>query len=60
MKTFAAITTGGWVLFIFDAVDSVEARQVVRSLRKRSDTIVAIRLLRSDDMPYTGTTFERR
>lgn len=61
MKNFAAITAGGYVLFAFKAANSEEARALVaRSLRKRSDTIEKIRLLRDDMSGPMGAPIEWR
>jgi hypothetical protein len=58
--TFVAITIGGFVLFAFQARDTTEARETVKSLRKRSDTIVSVRKLRADDMGVSGAAIEHR
>ena len=58
-KTFAAMTVGGFVLFTFDAKNSTEARETVKSLRKRSDTITGVRLLKANDISVYKT-FEHR
>ena len=54
-KTFAALTFGGFVLFTFEAYDTFTAREIVGSLRKGSETIIRVRLLRKDDMGPSGT-----
>jgi len=52
VKTFVAITTGGWALFTVQAENSKQARDFVRSLKRRSETVEAVRLLRDDDKAY--------
>ena len=54
-KTFAALTFGGFVLFTFEAYDTFTAHEIVGSLRKGSETIIRVRLLRKDDMGPSGT-----
>ena len=53
-KTFAALTSDGYVLFTFKAYDTFTAREVVGSLRKASETIIGVRLLRKDDVGPSG------
>lgn len=57
---FAAITTGGYVLFSFNARDTREARETVKSLRKRSDTITGVRKLRATDTGLFGGPVQQR
>jgi len=59
LKTFAAITTGGFVLFTVQAKNTKDALDTVRAVRKRSDTIEKVRLLRADDMGIGGTIENR-
>jgi hypothetical protein len=54
-KTFAALTFDGYALFTFKAYDTFTAREIVGSLRKGSETISRVRLLRKDDMGPSGT-----
>ncbi len=54
-KTFAALTADGFVLFTVQAANSAQARDFVRSVKTRSETIDKVRLLRSDDLAR-GTT----
>jgi hypothetical protein len=54
-KTFAALTFGGGVLFTFKAYDTFTAREVVGFLRKGSESIIRVRLLRKDDVGPSGT-----
>jgi hypothetical protein len=56
-KIFAAIGVGGFVEFTVSASNSKEARDTVKSLRRRSETIEAVRLLRFDDMPSREREF---
>lgn len=53
-KLWAAITTGGYVLYTVEARDGITARAMVQSARKRSDVIETVRLLRPDDMGMMG------
>lgn len=59
-KTFAAIGTGGFVLFAFGANGSKEARSTVQSIKSRSETVQQVRLLRDDDMGPGGGAIEVR
>jgi hypothetical protein len=54
-KTFAALAFGGGVLFTFKAYDTFTAREIVGSLRKGSESIIRVRLLRKGDMGSSGT-----
>lgn len=60
MTTYAAITTGGYVLFSFRAESGADARETAKSLRTRSDTITSIRKLREDDMGLFGAEITMR
>jgi len=56
-KIFAAIGPGGYVTFTVTARNTKEAREMVRNLKRNSETIEAVRLLRFDDMPAEGREF---
>jgi hypothetical protein len=60
MKTWAAITTGGYVLFCVQARDGITARKLAQSCKKSSETITTVRQLRSDDLGLFGADITHR
>jgi hypothetical protein len=61
MKTWAAITIGGAVLFCVQARDGITARRLVQSLKHRSEgAILTVRLLRANDTGVCGAEIIHR
>jgi hypothetical protein len=55
LKRFAAIDLAGYVMFTVEAANAAQARRDVQSVKTRSESVVKVRLLRSDDMARSGS-----
>jgi hypothetical protein len=56
-KIFAAIGPGDFVLFTVTADSSTKARDAIRAVKRNSESVYSVRLLRFDDMPANGREF---
>jgi hypothetical protein len=51
-KEYIAVTYGGFALFRFYAANTTQARMLMQSLRKHSESISHVRIRRHDETAY--------